>query len=789
MKIVIAAFAALCLAGTALSAQAAGQLREEEQEGIGVTGKRAQVDTEKPAQTTTTSSAHQSEVKKMELDEIKVRDTRENAFVETKGTQPYTESTITKEGIKIIGGPGQSSVIKVLDVLPSVNVESFDPYGLNRQGRFLRIRGQGAMSIDYSLEGIPVDAGAGARTQENAFDMENFSGVTLYKGASPVDQGFGWGNSGGTVNMSILKPLDKAGLTVSQSAGSFNFFRTFVRADTGEILPHLKSFLSYSYTETDKWKGEGGVDRNHVTFDTVFSPSSMVNAQLNFDYNTSDSHSYRSLSYAQSKDLRTNYEYDFNKRITGVAKEDIYYYDFNKVNDDYLLLFGNVRIQPADNHTVTIKPYFSRSHSLNYGNLSNYNGSPAIYEWAQDRTEFGGIIDYKTSFFNTDLSIGYWVEMMKWPGYTSKAYTISTTGALTFAGWEKALMQYDGWFTYQTPYISLSKTLGRFNATVGLKYFRFSQPKTIAYTNTGVPDVSTDDVFNYAKVDEKASVGEKTTDALLPSAAFSYALNEHVTPYINYGRGYTLAYLGGGGFTNAYWSNKAVLDKIGITADMLADRANLPIADNFDLGVRLKFGTWNITPTVFYSHYDDKNVTVIDPETGIQFKQTVGKARAYGAELEIAGSLFDSVSLFASGSYNTSEFTKDVPSKSGTIDISGNQFPDTPQYMAKLGVTYMPPFAPGFQVSPIIRCVGSRYADAENKYKVPGYVTADFNVTYTLKNVSSFLKDLTVGFYIGNIFDKEYIASISAADEARQTAATYYPGAPRTFAGSISGRF
>ncbi|HOI18185.1 MAG TPA: TonB-dependent receptor plug domain-containing protein, partial [Geobacteraceae bacterium] len=359
MKIVIAAFAALCLAGTALSAQAAGQLREEEQEGIGVTGKRAQVDTEKPAQTTTTSSAHQSEVKKMELDEIKVRDTRENAFVETKGTQPYTESTITKEGIKIIGGPGQSSVIKVLDVLPSVNVESFDPYGLNRQGRFLRIRGQGAMSIDYSLEGIPVDAGAGARTQENAFDMENFSGVTLYKGASPVDQGFGWGNSGGTVNMSILKPLDKAGLTVSQSAGSFNFFRTFVRADTGEILPHLKSFLSYSYTETDKWKGEGGVDRNHVTFDTVFSPSSMVNAQLNFDYNTSDSHSYRSLSYAQSKDLRTNYEYDFNKRITGVAKEDIYYYDFNKVNDDYLLLFGNVRIQPADNHTVTIKPYFS----------------------------------------------------------------------------------------------------------------------------------------------------------------------------------------------------------------------------------------------------------------------------------------------------------------------------------------------------------------------------------------------------------------------------------------------
>lgn len=300
-------------------------------------------------------------------------------------------------------------------------------------------------------------------------------------------------------------------------------------------------------------------------------------------------------------------------------------------------------------------------------------------------------------------------------------------------------------------------------------------------------------MFGYAKVDSKASVTGKTTEAWLPNAAFSYALNDNVTPYFSYGRGYLLTYLGGGGFVNAYWSNQTNLDKRGITADMLADRQSLPLVDNLDLGVRLKFGTWRITPTIYYSIYSDKAVTIADSATAtgtpIYYRQTVGRANAYGAELEVAGNLFDSVSLFASGSYNRSEFTRNVVSASGTIDITGNQFPDTAQYMAKLGVTYVPKFLPDFRISPIVRYVGSRYADATNYYSVPGYTTADINMTYTLKNVSSSLKDLTLGFYVSNIFNTEYVSAISAADDARQTAATYYVGAPRAFICSITGRF
>lgn len=726
---------------------------------------------------------------KVTMEEIVVKEKQESGFVETKSTQPYVESTIAKEGIKILGGPSQTSVDKTIELFPSVNVESIDPYGLNRQGRYIRIRGQGNNAHAYTMEGIPLDTGTRFGPRENSFDMENFSNITLYRGAVPADQGFSWGNYAGAVDIHLLKPFDKPGFTLTESVGTFNFNRTFVRADTGQILPGFKSFLSYSYTTADKWRGSGGVEREHITFGTVFSPSPVVNAQLFFDYQKGESDNYRNLSYAQAKDLSTYYRYDFNSSLTGNSRQDAYYYEFNKIDDEYIFLHGNLQIKPADNHTLTIKPYFSRDNILNIDTVANFSGSPGVKEWRSDRTKYGVIIDYKTRFFDTDLSVGYWLEMFKWPAYTAKVYRVSSTGALTFAGWQKQLLKYDGYFRWDSPYIMLSKTIGKLNATAGLKYFRFIQPKTIAYVNTSVSDVSMDDFSDYARIDSAACVGGKSTDVFLPSVAFSYALNDHVTPYFNYGRGYDLAYFGPGGIINGYWGNRAKFDAAGITADMLADRQDIPIGDNFDLGMRLKFGTLHITPTIFYSKFKDKDVTIQDPATGIQYRQTVGKAEAYGAELEIAGNLFDGMSIFASGTYNRSKFTKNVPSSSGTTDITGNQFPDTPEYMAKLGIIYTPHFLPDFQISPVIRYVGSRYGDATNYEKISGYSTMDVSMAYKLKNISSVLKDLTLGVSITNVFNSKYIASISAADEARQTGATYYPGAPFTVACSITGRF
>jgi len=55
------------------------------------------------------------------------------------GDSLYTGTSVTKKGIKLLGTPAKSSVYNALDILPGLNVESKDPYGLS--GKDMRIRG------------------------------------------------------------------------------------------------------------------------------------------------------------------------------------------------------------------------------------------------------------------------------------------------------------------------------------------------------------------------------------------------------------------------------------------------------------------------------------------------------------------------------------------------------------------------------------------------------------------------------------------------------------------------
>ena len=55
------------------------------------------------------------------------------------GDSLYTGTSVTKKGIELLGTPAKTSVYNTLDILPGLNVESKDPYGLS--GTDIRIRG------------------------------------------------------------------------------------------------------------------------------------------------------------------------------------------------------------------------------------------------------------------------------------------------------------------------------------------------------------------------------------------------------------------------------------------------------------------------------------------------------------------------------------------------------------------------------------------------------------------------------------------------------------------------
>jgi iron complex outermembrane recepter protein len=733
----------------------------------------------------------------VDLDAVIVKGKHGN-FVETK-KNAYTGSIATKDGIAILGGPAQVSINQTIALFPSVNIESLDPYGLYRaqQTNLMRIRGQGGDKIAYSIDGVPLTTNIRMGPKENSFDMENFSDVTLYRGAAPTDKGFSFGNYTGTVDINSFKPLDKPGFTFNQGAGMFDFNRIFLRANTGQVFPGFRSFLSYSNATSDKWDDSlGGVDRQHLSFGADFSPSSkVVIAQLFADYQYEKSNNYRGLSYAQTKNLDANYTSDFNSSLTGDSSKDIYYYEFNKIEDKYLLIHSDIQIQPVKNHRFTLKPYFA------YDDVGNRDGSasplikgaPTVYDWLTKNTRYGSIFDYTTRLFNADLSIGYWIELLKWPIYAMKGYTVDRGGKgnLTFIGWSTQLMTYDGYFIFNSPYLAISKTIGNFTAHAGLKYLKFIQPAVTVYKPVGIGDISEYDISgkNPTK-DTNACVGSKAASVFLPSVGFSYKFNNHVTPYVNYGRDYGICYFGPGGMISGYWAGRAHLDSLGINADTLADKQKIPTADDFDLGVRLTFGSWRITPVIFYSRYLNKAVTIWDPVNQVKYRQTVGKAQAFGSELEISGNLFSGLSLFASATFDSTNFIDNVPiSSTDMVNIKGKQFPDCPKYMAKLGISYLPNFLPGFEISPVFRYVHFRYGDIGYNEKVRRYTIADINTAYKLKDIASSLKDFTLSFSILNVFDEKYISSVKAADETRGGSTTYFAGYPLTCTWSIRGTF
>src|SRR5262245_44296920 len=75
-------------------------------------------------------------------------------FVERAREESATQSTVRKSAITLLGTAAQSNILKPLDLLPSLHVETPDPYGLSsRQPWNLRIRGQAGIGTGTMVEG------------------------------------------------------------------------------------------------------------------------------------------------------------------------------------------------------------------------------------------------------------------------------------------------------------------------------------------------------------------------------------------------------------------------------------------------------------------------------------------------------------------------------------------------------------------------------------------------------------------------------------------------------------
>lgn len=696
--------------------------------------------------------------------------------------QPWARSQVSREGIAVLGGPAQTNPYRLVDLMPSVNAESADTYGMSvRGGRNLSLRGKGDFHLTRNIEGVPLYGLVG---NNDLFDLENVASFDLYRGALPANAGLGVSNTTGAMNLGLRRPEEKLGVDVQQSFGSDNFRRTFARVDSGRFGPGNTSFfVSSSDTEADKWKGAGQApgSRKNVTFGLAQPFSNGASFELFVASNHIEGNDYRAMSYAETLNKNNWRHLDYDKALSSVAAQRSNWHDYNRNEFDDVAVIANLTVPVGEAGKFTFRPYWWDNDGY-YLFKNNAN----VRRWDVEHQQKGFVAQYDHKFSSAlELTLGYWWMNMESPPppVYQKNFTTTASGGLNFANW--ALLSKHGEHEFRSPFLQLTGRTGATTISGGVRLHQQLQPSFSYYSTAGLPNVSYDAVWGYSPaIDPWQQVSGKTFRELLPNLSLRHELRSDLALTAAYSR--RLGRADWGPVASTYNSNRAAFVAQGISLQQVFDGLKPEISDNFDLGLRYEGERLLLAPTLYYAKSRDKEVSTYDPLVNVSYYQSVAKAIAIGAELEGSYRFGGGLSAIFALSYNKFSFDGDVQAKSGAATATdGKQVPNAARVLAKFGLDWR---SGGWNVSPVARYVGKRYGDTLNTQKVDAYFLADLHLGYKWRNVSV-LQELGVGLSVLNLFDKNYIGQISASNFDLNAGTTYYAGAPRTAVMTVSAKF
>ncbi|MGC9160222.1 TonB-dependent receptor [Acidithiobacillus sp.] len=691
---------------------------------------------------------------------------------------PATGYEINQEALPTLGGPGQVNPYMALTMLPSVVAQNPDAYGLgNIVGgtKGIRIRGEsnphGAIG---TVDGLPlygIDPGPGSLF---LFDMEDISHISVYEGAIPPDK-LAIFTTQGVLNSDVLWPQKGFGGTISQSFGSFDFHRTFVRLDSGDLSTGTRAFASFSYTHADSWQGTGASPgyryNGEVGISQRFSRNLVM--RLYAAYNDMNETNPRPLNYAQATNLGANYNLGYNAALTGNPGQDINYYQYNQQKFQNYALFGEIDYRLANDTTIAIKPFYSQENGYyRYGQsaLPGTPSTPGVLQWNINHDGYGVVSQIATTYVNTHFKLGYWFENLQPPGPPTSwdAYEFANNGALASSPVSWIQASPTAGHLFNSPFFQMERTFDRLSVTAGARYMIEQTPSINVYDVQGKP------------TDGKDNVSGRNIDEWLPYLGLTYQLAPAVHAVFSYGRNYgapafndwvSLLMMSGklpGGSVQQAWSN------------LQAETSN-----SFNLGLQVQESNWFLKPTLFYTTYHNKIVSIYDQNLGIGYYQNAGNAHSYGVELAAGVNPLPDLSIFGSLTYSRAVLDQNFQVAAGSvIDAQGKQIPDTPRLIANFGATYR---YRHFFIAPRFQYMGTRYADSQNQQPIAGYFLANLDLGYRQRVAGLGKLQATLSF--ANLFNRHYIGVIDSSYLQSPSNVNFYAGAPLTVAGTVSLRF
>lgn len=201
---------------------------------------------------------------------------------------------------------------------------------------------------------------------------------------------------------------------------------------------------------------------------------------------------------------------------------------------------------------------------------------------------------------------------------------------------------------------------------------------------------------------------------------------------------------------------------------------------NLEIGLKSELLQGKLTTSLALFRIDETNRPQSDvehpPTGGIEYFVAQGKIRSEGFEAEMGGALTTAWTLFASYTYNTTEYLRDQVFEGQTFATF------TPKHLAKVWTNYRLPFAGGrWNVGGGLSAQSGRYniEDWNDNVRIEqgGYSVVSLHGGYRIT------EDWRASLHVNNLFDKKYYDAVGYTDSNNAY------GAPRSVVLSVRGKF
>ncbi|MDO5045846.1 TonB-dependent receptor [Campylobacter sp.] len=227
---------------------------------------------------------------------------------------------------------------------------------------------------------------------------------------------------------------------------------------------------------------------------------------------------------------------------------------------------------------------------------------------------------------------------------------------------------------------------------------------------------------------------EASRGKFLPKIALEYALQNELSLYAMYSKGYLA-----GGFNSFPMSGSKDENKF-----------ESQTSDNYEIGIKGAYDNFRFSAAAFYMDIKDTHIYIIDPKNPTNFMTgNADKSQSMGIEIEGVLRATKELNLNMSASLLRTKYGNYI-NQDGSNN-NGNKIEYNPEYKFSLGASYYAPF--GLYARVDGNLIGKTYFNPQNSLERESYFTTDAKLGYMKNGFDLYL-------YANNITDKEYMMNV-----------------------------